>query len=1004
MKVLIVKIFSGQVMIKVRDEPVFVCRGPANTIIVATKVGCIEVHSISLGKSHLILRFKCVAQVVCLGVLGGEDIVSVESDQCVRVYSNWQDQDNQQVSCFSLASSCNGFVVCGAGSRRFLVSTKNGLHLFDFQDGEIIQILDISVQRASKLALYGDYIGWSLGAEVRVLCVKFCSVQHKAPSYDEICVNVVLNGGAASASELLLPSLVSSIDPFVALGPHENYQVGINASAEERWHVESCNIVLVQRCRRSVHSLQFARESSLTEQGELVRCLVSTEEEALLFSLSDPSVLAKYTYTSPTVLAVLDDCFLYAVQRPSKKGSNSSVEVFTLRPSQSSLPVTGDAFDEWTLVGLSAMTLPPPCLVSSLPFVGLKAIESLGGGGSLVLMSKVVNEADAFWSVSVLQAEKAVEIWRELASKALAAKKEEDHEVFLQLHLEGFLLLGSRLKWLQYNRTNVCEEEERETVQDGDLSSSRRRFASLNVSSSSPSLVSFSSKLSRSFTAGTINPNAWSFEVEKEKEEDAEATRSLFLESCRIIGDFCEARKLFHSATVFWSLGALPVDELTRRLLPEREAADALASYVKDRIMKNDARMSMIGVGVGNSLIEHLAKHAPSELPNAVLKGSSLVHDPSLAAELLVRLGTELESFARAYCLAVIGDEAECLKVLRLMDSNKIVELLVMYESSWKTQNNALNLMGECVFRASSFALLEAISRLRYGSSDCVSLLGGPQGVMFLIYLESVVTNANLHQPERDSAAMYLARGYLAKCVAGPSEMCLPSEWTASIEQFESMRMVDLEETSLEVRWTLKHWKGFKHSRAPWMEKVPPFDGKNAKSDIKKFFYLSKLQGLLFYLSNERGSFERALPLLSTALQEGSGSGNWKKWCSMFWLPFCGQMRSALQLSLSVGFCNEAYLGYCQEYNREPEHWRIALQIVAESILSSEDDDLDFKKKKQNLYSSVVLHCAEKFSPEVCLSQILPQNGSLSYFLPILLQSFDNHSTILQSLSNYDMK
>ena len=51
------------------------------------------------------------------------------------------------------------------------------------------------------------------------------------------------------------------------------------------------------------------------------------------------------------------------------------------------------------------------------------------------------------------------------------------------------------------------------------------------------------------------------------------ATRSLFLEACRMLGNLCEQGRMFHAAAVLWSMGHLPVDEVTRRLLPERGAA-----------------------------------------------------------------------------------------------------------------------------------------------------------------------------------------------------------------------------------------------------------------------------------------------------------------------------------------------------------------------------------------------------------------------------------------------
>jgi hypothetical protein len=97
---------------------------------------------------------------------------------------------------------------------------------------------------------------------------------------------------------------------------------------------------------------------------------------------------------------------------------------------------------------------------------------------------------------------------------------------------------------------------------------------------------------------------------------------------------------------------------------------------------ENDLRLSRIGVGVGNSLIEHLAKHRPAELPRAILT-CSLSYDPSLAVGLLNRVGSSEESFARAFTLCRVGEEAQSAAVLRSLDSTVLQQLLQSHQTAW---------------------------------------------------------------------------------------------------------------------------------------------------------------------------------------------------------------------------------------------------------------------------------------------------------------------------------
>jgi hypothetical protein len=574
-------------VIRVAEEPVCVCRGPGHSVLVATRSGWIEMHSFSGGgRSHMLCRFRTscsrIFQLALLPLTIGDAIVTVEAQregsdmQALCVYSSWRSSSPAEaphVTSLMLSSSVSSLAVCDAGQSRLAVATSNFITLYQCLDGmSVCPVLEIAVGSAARLALFCGFLGWSVGAMVHVIKCEVTATglggaTNARAAVQSPCVDFKVAGGVGNASLLSLPSLAKDQKPFIALGPFRNLSVSVRA--DDGWRLDKCDTVLMQRAESDVHSLKLCAEPNIAcvsnnnrDKSELVRCLVSTSEVACLFSLSRPSLLARYTYASPTFTAVLDNAFLYALQKAQGRLGTSLVEVFSLRPSVHALPLRqlGD-WSEWTLMSLhggseeALVELPPPCMMASLPFVGLQAVTPIKTG-SVALMSKMVSKDDAFWSVSVLFPERAVNIWKELAGKANLVKQ-NDPDTFLLFHLEGLLVLGSRLcqlvaEKLPIDASVVYEGTTTEDVEETNI----------------PAELVLSSDL-----MGQVAVT-----------DDYESTYSLFLESCRVLGDFCESKKMFEAAAIFWGFSLMPVDEVTRRLLPERNAALALVEFLNRAI------------------------------------------------------------------------------------------------------------------------------------------------------------------------------------------------------------------------------------------------------------------------------------------------------------------------------------------------------------------------------------------------------------------------------------
>ena len=63
-KVLQLKLFQTQIVIRIIDEPICISRGPGQSVLVATAGGSVEVHQIYGGRSSLQTRFKTVCSKV----------------------------------------------------------------------------------------------------------------------------------------------------------------------------------------------------------------------------------------------------------------------------------------------------------------------------------------------------------------------------------------------------------------------------------------------------------------------------------------------------------------------------------------------------------------------------------------------------------------------------------------------------------------------------------------------------------------------------------------------------------------------------------------------------------------------------------------------------------------------------------------------------------------------------------------------------------------------------
>lgn len=603
------------------------------------------------------------------------------------------------------------------------------------------------------------------------------------------------------------------------------------------------------------------------------RLLVALADEAWLYALDAAVVatLAHYNFTAATLSAVMDATYLYAVQSGNSSAA-ACLEAYTLRPNLRSV--------------VPHIDVPPPCLVSSVPFIGLQSVVSLGRG--LALMSKQVAGADAFWSVSMLVPERPMDVWRELVVKAGPTD-----DVYLLLHLEGLFLL----------RASADEHA---------------------------------------------------------------------LDCCRIVGDYFETTRDFAAAAAFWGMGNVPVDEVTRRLLHQRQAAGALADFIVQALERGDPRLASVGVGIGNSLLEHLAKHRPGAVPHAILT-CSMAHDPSLATGLLVRVGSDVERFARAYCYSQVGDEGAAAVGIKSVGADRVAALLQQYPLCW-LRDGALTPFGQCVLSVSGLSLLEVLKGRSMELAE--ALLGAHHLPYFIMFLERVVVDHDTrHRHQRRNvfsvtlntsaptargdfklAIPRLARAYIARCSSADT-IDFP------FGSVDGRFLVDLEETPVETRWMVRHWHWMCSARLPWMRPTPRF-------------YAAKLQGLLIMVRQYAPKLAFELHRDADTLPREVVDA-----CALLWSPPFTPSFFALS--------HDVVVGYTKEFCETLREWQMALEAVRLHPAPA-------------AYAELLSHCIEQFSARDFV-RLLPQSEPLAAYIPILMEkiSRDASERLLLDIGRY---
>jgi hypothetical protein len=334
-------------------------------------------------------------------------------------------------------------------------------------------------------------------------------------------------------------------------------------------------------------------------------------------------------------------------------------------------------------------------------------------------------------------------------------------------------------------------------------------------------------------------------------------------------------------------------------------------------------------------------------------------HDPSLAVGLLNRVGSSEEAFARAFTQCRVGEDRQCGATLRSLDSTVLQQLLQTHHTSWLS-DRGLSPFGKVLLDVCGFSVLETIWRRKETLNPLRvrDLLGGPSSPLFLVFLEQLLEIA----PSAEVAEL-LVVGYLARC-SSELTVGVPSEWSQTVDQFAGMRLFDVSEAPLEIRWTLRHWRGRVRTSAVgvWLDSIAPLNlGPGA---ARAHLYTIKLQTLLLELRRFGPETAHRVGLL---LEEGSSNvrQSWLDSCRVLWLPLIGKLDEALAFACSR-FSQDGAVGFCGEFCVAASDWKKALECA---------------RDRSPLRNALLASCADRFSAEELVAQVLPEDQSVSSHL-----------------------
>eukprot|EP00026_Physarum_polycephalum_P000723 Phypoly_transcript_00724.p1 GENE.Phypoly_transcript_00724~~Phypoly_transcript_00724.p1 ORF type:complete len:1314 (-),score=195.26 Phypoly_transcript_00724:76-4017(-) len=705
-------------------------------------------------------------------------------------------------------------------------------------------------------------------------------------------------------------------DLFESLGPFTDSDHHANVNAEAGYALASSLLLLHRRFSSDdpIHTLSFLpeyaqqtddthpapstnQENTLTfgSMGSFLppiiamRMIVSTARQGYIYKLSNPALLATYTYTAESLQCCASSCFLYVL-------TNVGLETWTLRTSDTYLPKSDPGVTTKLRNPQTTETydvFPPPCLIGLQPFISLQRIVVVGdailllskmntnpipsasrattsaapipqqvkrktltsasgvsatnnnntgnspGGGTYTATSTTVLRPGPVkgeaWSLYVLHLTSLPLLYNEVISTA-ASYDDSNTNVYYQLVLEGHFLLKSKLALPRPSYGTVG-------VGLGGMPNAETGLLKGNM------IVD---------AAVALNMNI-----------EAQNNRALLRRSSTLLANFYVKQKEYMLAAMQYATSDRAIGEVFTLL-----SAQELTFYL-DRVLFDPNMVHLLDddVALADQILMHYHVNAPSRLSSVILDSSLSSYTQSLALQLLeMRERNNQDAkdlFARALLYLDQGRVSDAMAVFKNINPYALVQFCIKNPKLLAPENIELDqegvpLLGKMLRITSPWELLSiivglsshipipvAVSMLRGSTADADTMYYHPDldvdNLLLKCFYEHLVIDAiqkkNVNLLEFEELIVNLGTIYLddiarhrgvdepifrssIKKDERENEKVVPSPGKATV-----ITEIVEEAEDYSVKWRQFHLKAFlnRPQSSQWLDLLPPFDSHSKK-------------------------------------------------------------------------------------------------------------------------------------------------------------------------------
>ena len=333
----------------------------------------------------------------------------------------------------------------------------------------------------------------------------------------------------------------------------------------------------------------------------------------------------------------------------------------------------------------------------------------------------VKKEYSTSWSVYVLNPTSVAQFWQQIVGTAIP-HKQNNSEVYFQLIAESYFFLLSKIASLShsfylqhlsflskqnssfsdhsvflpshhsslvpppspllFNESFKKRKTKKESLQEKEEKGGGERSKKEEIIEESSKALSLSSLLKIGEEGGE----------EKEKIDHASFFSSqiefencvkLFKTNSNMLGDYFLTVKDYQKCAIFYSMSERKLSDVVSFLIPEKESAKALVTYL-NKVIFDESKIELVedNYKLSNSLIDHYFRYSPHLLSSVILYSSLTCYSPHLVIELLSQFckspqKTQLDLFVRALLLLDNGDLKLSLSSFQQISPHILVLFLV---------------------------------------------------------------------------------------------------------------------------------------------------------------------------------------------------------------------------------------------------------------------------------------------------------------------------------------